>query len=79
MGIINSLDEFKNELNLIHDKKNSIKEFQDVFDPMAKFALTNLAIKVGNIKYYLLEIEFYYCNKLLKGGRNFQAHISAQM
>ena len=49
MGIINSLDEFKNELKLIHDKKNSIKEFQDVFDPMAKFALTNLAIKVGNI------------------------------
>lgn len=72
MGIINSLDEFKNELKLIHDKKNSVKEFQDIFNPMAKFALTNLAIKVGNIKYYLLEIEFYYCNKRLEEEETFK-------
>lgn len=72
MEHFNSYDEFKKELDVVYDKINSIEGFQVIFNSMAKFALTNLAIKVGNIKYYLLEIEFYYCNKLLEDKESFK-------
>ncbi len=42
----------------------SIQQFQNYFDILAKEVLSNYAIAISDkIKYYLIEIEFYYNNE----------------
>lgn len=69
---INYSKDFYGKLNSIYDDVNTIKGFQDIFDPMAKYVLGNLAIEIGHIKYSFLEIEFYYCNKHLEKEETFK-------
>lgn len=59
-------------LNVSHNDIDSIKGFQELFNKMAKYILSNLAIKVDETTYYPLEIEFYYYNKNLKNEETFK-------
>lgn len=69
---VDNFDDLKKKLEKIYSTEKSIKEFQEIFDSMAKYILANVGIKAGGVVYGLVEIEFYYRNSLTENIESFR-------
>ncbi len=69
--MIETITDFKERLKSFYVDKITIKDYQELFDTMAKYMLAKLAIKVGETLYSIVEVEFYYCNKSTANNKTF--------
>lgn len=72
MEEIKSFTDFKIVLNSSYESFETIDEFQQLFDSIAKYVLSNLVIKVGKTTYIPVEIELYYRNSKIDNKESFK-------
>lgn len=72
MEEIKSYTDFQRVLNRTYENHNTIDEFQQLFDSIAKYVLSNLVIKVGKTTYIPVEIELYYRHSKIDNKESFK-------